>query len=127
MSNIPGLEKILNETSQQIESYKNTVQSHPDDITPQEVINLQSVLKQSQSQITKTLTAKKPVISLSDKTLNRIWSAILYLQNEPTTQVKVGEVQTKLFYETVKEFQNLLEKLKIKRGEKAEKVDLGGL
>ena len=123
MDKLAKVNQILNNTSKEIEEFHDKVKSSPSNVQIDEYEHITGVLRESQVEINKTLTGSAHP-NIDQKTMQRILKAIQFLQHDRGTQVKVGAIETSLFYKTVKEFQNLLEKLKIKRGQKIEKVDL---
>lgn len=124
MDKLAKVNQILNNTSKEIEEFHDKLTSTPSSNVPiDEYEHLTSVLRESHVEINKTLTGTAHP-NIDQKTMQRILKAIQFLQHDKGTQIKVGAIETSLFYETVREFQNLLDKLKIKRGQKIEKVDL---
>jgi hypothetical protein len=118
-----SIDNILDSTSEHIESYRIAISKNPEEISSDEINNLGEIIKSSHQEIHRSIKGKlKP--DLSSKSMKRILQAINFLQNDPSAQTKVAALETSLFYETLRDFQKLLETLQVKRGKRVEKVDL---
>ena len=100
---ISKVDRRLNEACDQLEQ----ALEKPRKLTSDDIKNLRVEIKQAHRQINKDLQATaKPAIA--DKTIQRILKIISRLQDDTPSQVRVGAIETALFYETVRDLQNIV-------------------
>ena len=120
-----SINKILSETNQKIEDFKEQVTKRPETISEAKVKGLISYLRNSKEAIIK-LQKKMGAQPFFDETLaKKILDAIVFIQKEKVVQEKVGVVQAALAaleqWKTV--LQNPVDEKGLKRGTKVAKLD----
>lgn len=120
-----SINKILSETNQKIEDFKEQVTKKPETISEAKIKGLISYLRNSKEAIIKLQKKLGAQSSFDEVLAKKILDAIVFIQKDKVVQEKVGAVQAALAaleqWQTV--LQNHIDEKGLKRGTKVAKLD----